>query len=70
MTEVLKKRLKTHYKEMKMPQINIVGQYYPRMVVVDFEATCEEENPEDYIHEIIEFPAILVDTSTFSVVRF
>lgn len=29
--------------------------------VTDFEGTCEKDNPEDYIHEIIEFPVILVD---------
>ncbi len=32
------------------------------LVVIDFEATCEERNPVDYQHEIIEFPAVLVDT--------
>lgn len=36
--------------------------------VIDFEGTCEEENPKDYIHEIIEFPAVLVDATTLEVV--
>ena len=36
--------------------------------VIDFEGTCEEENPKDYIHEIIEFPAVLVDANTLEVV--
>jgi hypothetical protein len=31
------------------------------LVVVDFEATCEEKNTVDYPHEIIEFPAVLID---------
>lgn len=29
--------------------------------VIDFEGTWGKENPEDYIHEITEFPVILVD---------
>lgn len=32
------------------------------ILVLDFEATCEEITPEDYVHEIIEFPVVLVDT--------
>ncbi len=41
------------------------GNYFVRgfdyLVVVDFEATCEEKNAQDYPHEIIEFPAVLID---------
>lgn len=33
-------------------------------IVIDFEATCEERNPIDYQHEIIEFPAVLVQVRT------
>ena len=33
-------------------------------VAVDFEATCIEENGPNYPHEIIEFPAVLVDLTT------
>ena len=36
--------------------------------VIDFEGTCEEANPTDYVHEIIEFPAVLVDANTMEVV--
>ena len=68
--EVLKKRLKSYYKEQKLPFTLIEGQYYPYMIVVDFEATCEETNPTDYLHEIIEFPAVLIDASSLTVVRF
>lgn len=32
--------------------------------VIDFEATCVENDPIDYIHEIIEFPAVLLDAVT------
>lgn len=34
---------------------------YDFLVVIDFEATCEKENAEDFQHEIIQFPAVLVD---------
>ena len=67
---MLKKRLKSYYKEQKLPCTLIEGQYYPYMIVVDFEATCEETNPTDYLHEIIEFPAVLIDTTSLTVVRF
>ena len=36
--------------------------------VLDFEGTCEEDNPKNYKHEIIEFPAVLVNVSTLEVV--
>jgi len=36
-------------------------------VVIDFEATCNENSP-NYPHEIIEFPAVLVSASDGSVV--
>lgn len=36
--------------------------------VIDFEGTCEEDNPLGYVHEIIEFPAVLVDANTLEVV--
>lgn len=32
--------------------------------VIDFEATCVENDPKDYIREIIEFPAVLLDAVT------
>lgn len=31
------------------------------LLVLDFEATCEENSPPSYLHEIIEFPVVLVD---------
>ena len=37
-------------------------------IVIDFEATCEEPNPPGYFHEIIEFPAVLVDAQTLEIV--
>ena len=35
------------------------------LVVIDFEATCEEKNSAEYPHEIIEFPAVLIDVAGF-----
>lgn len=32
------------------------------LLIIDFEATCEEKNPAGYPHEIIEFPAVLVSS--------
>nr|CAB3243447.1 3'-5' exoribonuclease 1-like [Phallusia mammillata] len=69
--EVLRKRLKNYYKKQKLrmkPLHEDGSQYYPYLVVIDFEATCEEHNPTNYLHEIIEFPAILVDTEKAKIV--
>lgn len=40
---------------------------YKYLVVIDFEATCSETN-ENFVHEIIEFPAVLVDVHNQAVV--
>ena len=42
--------------------------YYDYICVVDFEATCEEDNPSDFHHEIIEFPMVLINTHTLEIV--
>ncbi len=34
---------------------------YDLIFVLDFEATCEEPTPANYLHEIIEFPIVVVD---------
>ncbi|PBJ72914.1 hypothetical protein BCY84_15003 [Trypanosoma cruzi cruzi] len=34
---------------------------YDYLLVLDFEATCEESTPPSYLHEIIEFPVVMVD---------
>lgn len=31
------------------------------ILVIDFEATCDEPNPPNFLHEIIEFPVVVVD---------
>ncbi|XP_072517818.1 3'-5' exoribonuclease 1 [Salminus brasiliensis] len=70
--DVLNKRLKNYYKKQKLKQSSAaVGPgdaYYDYICVVDFEATCEEDNPSDFVHEIIEFPIVLIDTHTLEIV--
>ena len=70
--EILQKRLKSHIKREKLAKAKLLQKkerddvhYY---CVIDFECTCEQGNPADYEHEIIEFPAILVNAATFEVV--
>ncbi|XP_047431175.1 3'-5' exoribonuclease 1 [Mugil cephalus] len=70
--DVMKKRLKSHYKKHKLMQTAAEGgptdTYYDYICVVDFEATCEEDNPPDFHHEIIEFPMVLINTHTLEIV--
>uniref|UniRef100_A0A1B6BWP8 Exonuclease domain-containing protein n=2 Tax=Clastoptera arizonana TaxID=38151 RepID=A0A1B6BWP8_9HEMI len=62
--DILRKRLKNHYRNKKLATHNILSirKLFPYYVIMDFEATCTENNPYDYPHEIIEFPAVLVNT--------
>lgn len=68
---MLQKRLKSYIKKQSLLEAQLehekkkVLQYY---CVIDFEATCEKDNPDGYRHEIIEFPAVLVDATTLEVV--
>lgn len=77
--EVLRKRLKSHIKRemiasdpappsdlLALATLNPYGLDY--LLVLDFEATCQQPNPPDYIHEIIEFPVLLLNLQTLSVV--
>jgi 3'-5' exoribonuclease 1 len=41
---------------------------YDYLLVLDFEATCEEPTPPNYLHEIIEFPVVVVEVSSCRVV--
>lgn len=70
--DVMKKRLKSYYKKQKLMQSVVEGgatdTYYDYICVVDFEATCEENNPPEFTHEIIEFPLVLVNTHTLQIV--
>ena len=38
------------------------------LIIIDFEATCREDCPDDWLYEIIEFPAILLNVHTLKVV--
>ncbi|XP_063065911.1 3'-5' exoribonuclease 1 [Engraulis encrasicolus] len=70
--DVLKKRLKSYYKRQKLTvspgEAEKSRQFYDFICVVDFEATCEESNPQDFEHEIIEFPIVLIDTHKMEIV--
>ncbi|XP_051911894.1 3'-5' exoribonuclease 1 [Hippocampus zosterae] len=70
--DVMKKRLKSHYKKQKLTQSAAdsgpADLFYDYICVVDFEATCEEDNPPDFLHEIIEFPMVLISTHTLEIV--
>ena len=65
---LLKQRLKQFHKCRLLREAGLVKEQPYRgfdfYLVVDFEATCEERNPADYPHEIIEFPGVLVDGRT------
>ncbi|CAH2292487.1 3 -5 exoribonuclease 1 [Pelobates cultripes] len=70
--DVLRKRLKNYYKKQKLTHVVLKDSssqdtYYDYICVIDFEATCEECNKPDYIHEIIEFPIVLVNTKTLEI---
>ncbi|ELT98575.1 hypothetical protein CAPTEDRAFT_130678 [Capitella teleta] len=67
--EVLKKRLKAHYKRHRLQTEGLSTedpQYYDFYLVVDFEATCEDSHT--WPHEIIEFPIVVIDGKTHQVV--
>lgn len=51
---MLQKRLKSYYRQKKLDEENSVGSeqmnnhYYDHYVVIDFEATCDENSPDCY----------------------
>lgn len=70
--EVLVKRLKTYYKEnnLKLENLNPeVKCKFDYICVIDFEATCSECQIRSYPHEIIEFPIVLINMKTLTIVR-
>ncbi|KAK2705983.1 3'-5' exoribonuclease 1-like [Artemia franciscana] len=73
--DVLSNRLKHFYKHqlLIMAALQEKNKYsvpltYDYFVVIDFEATCEAGKQEEYRHEIIEFPAVLIKGTTGEVV--
>ncbi|XP_032144209.1 3'-5' exoribonuclease 1 isoform X2 [Cebus imitator] len=67
--DVLKKRLKNYYKKQKLmlKESSCADSYYDYICIIDFEATCEEGNPPEFVHEIIEFPVVLLNTHTLEI---
>ncbi|XP_076439436.1 3'-5' exoribonuclease 1-like [Babylonia areolata] len=68
--EVLKKRLKNYYRRKKLAAANIVKgteMPYDYLVVIDYEATCQENN-DHFVQEIIEFPAVLIEVQQKEIV--
>jgi len=62
--DILSKRLKNHYrKQILGAEEGVVKSTHSCLCVVDFEATCMERNEEDFTHEIIEFPAVILSVS-------
>jgi len=72
--EAVIRRLKEYIKTEKLIEAGLLDRKATLVlntdyfVVIDFEATCEEKNPSDYPHEIIEFPAVLVSTESQQIV--
>jgi len=65
------KRLKQFYKNSMLMNAGLlekVTRGFDYLVVIDFEATCEEKNSAEYPHEIIEFPAVLIDVAGCKIV--
>lgn len=52
-----------------MASLSRCGTYYDYLCIIDFEATCEIANPSGFQHEIIEFPAVLLNTKTLQIVH-
>lgn len=77
--EVLRKRLKNYHKQLNLNRENLIQKSntdditspqvdYDYVCVIDFEATCDDVNTNNYPHEIIEFPIVLVNMHTRQIV--
>lgn len=56
-----------HWKQKKANVTPPVNSPYDNLIIIDFEATCQENNL-NYNHEIFEYPAVLVDFHTREIV--
>jgi len=69
---VVTKRLKEYYKVKMLRAAGVLppspNSVYDFLVVMDFEATCEQSNLPNYPHEIIEFPAVIIDINKWEIV--
>ncbi|CAM4920348.1 unnamed protein product [Rotaria socialis] len=63
--EIRRLRLKHHYKAQLMlgheNPFKMIQQHFEYIAVVDFEATCDNNQRNNYPHEIIEFPIVLIN---------
>ncbi|VVC37331.1 Ribonuclease H-like domain,Exonuclease, RNase T/DNA polymerase III [Cinara cedri] len=69
--DMLRKRLKNYYKRKALVKAKICdaeSNYFAYFVIIDIEATCTKDNPQDYKFEIIEFPAVLVDAKNQTII--
>ncbi|XP_013402614.1 3'-5' exoribonuclease 1 [Lingula anatina] len=72
--EVLKKRLKNYYKRQKLLKANFkyhseADMFYDYILVIDFEATCNEVNIPGFNFEVIEFPVVMICMTEMRVVH-
>jgi len=67
---LIQQRLKNFFKTKMLSEVGLLQrkERYDYLLVVDFEATCQERNLPDYPHEIIEFPGVLIDGNLGTVV--
>ncbi len=50
--------------------LTMIEQQFEYIAVVDFEATCEEKQRNNYRHEIIEFPIVLINVQEQTIVNY
>lgn len=60
---LIKRRNNYRYDPTRIPVVSNAGTDY--FIVIDYECTCDEPQLEN--HEIIEFPAVLVDAKTLNI---
>ena len=70
--EIRRLRLKHFYKAqitlgLENP-MKMIEQHFEYIAVVDFEATCERNQGNNFPHEIIEFPIVLIDVRQQAIV--
>ncbi|XP_062915367.1 ERI1 exoribonuclease 2 [Mobula hypostoma] len=58
---LIRKRSSVSAKGNKKPKLN---QYFSYLIIIDFESTCWKNGKSHYRPEIIEFPAVLLNTSS------
>ncbi len=63
--EIRRLRLKHYYKAQLTfgceNPFKMIEQHFEYIAVVDFEATCDHNQGNNYPHEIIEFPIVLIN---------